>query len=152
MNFRPIGTVHSPYREKTDAPIQPKYSDEPGQVEIFQEFADGLRDLEGFSHVWIIFIFHKSRDYDLHVRPYLDGDKKGVFACRAPRRPNPIGMSLVRLESIDGNILNIKGLDMLDGSPVLDIKPYVGNFDEFQDVKIGWLEDRVQDAPEKRGG
>lgn len=152
MEFTPIGTVHSPYRELTDAPIQPRYSDEMGQVEIYPEFADGLSDLGEFSHVWIIFIFHKSGGYELHVKPYLDEEKKGVFACRAPRRPNPIGMSLVRLESIDGNILNIKGLDMLDGTPVLDIKPYVADFDESQDASIGWLRGRVQDAPGKRGG
>ena len=152
MEFRAIGTVHSPYREKAEAPIQPRYSSEPGQVEIFPEFADGLRGLEGFSHIWVIFVFHRSEGYELHVRPYLDEEKKGVFACRAPRRPNPIGISLVKLESIDNNILNISGLDMLDGSPVLDIKPHVVDFDEFPDIKIGWLQGRVQDAPDKKGG
>ena len=152
MEFTPIGTVHSPYREKNEAPIQPKYSDEMGQVEIFPKFAEGLKDLDGFSHIWGIFILHKSEGYSLHARPYLAQDDKGVFACRAPRRPNPIGMSLVRLESISDNILNVKGLDMLDGSPVLDIKPYVGDFDKFSDVKIGWLEGKIQQAPEKKGG
>ncbi len=152
MEFKPIGKVHSPYKEKATAPIQPKYSDEFGKIEIFPEFADGLKDLEGFSHIWVIFVFHKSEGYDLHVKPYLDEEARGVFACRAPRRPNPIGMSLVKLENISDNILNIKGLDMLDGSPVLDIKPYVGDFDEFSDVRIGWLEGKVQQAPDKTGG
>ena len=152
MKFKPIGTVHSPYKEKNEAPIQPKYSEEEGQIEIFPEFADGLKDLEGFSHIWVIFVFHKSENYNLHVKPYLDEEARGVFACRAPRRPNPIGMSLVKLENRNGNILNIKGLDMLDGSPVLDIKPYIGDFDELSDVKIGWLEGKVQQAPDKTGG
>ena len=152
MEFEPIGTVHSPYKEKTEAPIQPKYSEEEGQIVIFKKYSEGLKDLKEFSHIWVLFIFHKSNGYDLHVRPYLDEEVRGVFACRAPRRPNPIGISLVRLESISDNILNVKGLDMLDGSPVLDIKPYVGDFDEFSDVKIGWLQGRVQNAPEKRGG
>lgn len=151
MEFKPIGTVHSPYKEKIEAPIQPKYSEEEGQIEIFPEFADGLKDIEGFSHIWVIFAFHKSEGYDLHVKPYLDDEVRGVFACRAPRRPNPIGISLVRLESRNGHILNIKGLDMLDGSPVLDIKPYVGDFDEFSDVKIGWLQGKVQQASGKKG-
>ena len=151
MEFKPIGTVHSPYKEKNEAPIQPKYSEEEGQIEIFSEFTDGLKDLEGFSHIWVIFIFHKSDSYDLHVKPYLDEEARGVFACRSPRRPNPIGMSLVRLENLNNNILNVKGLDMLDGSPVLDIKPYVGDFDEFSDVRIGWLQDKIEKAPEKKG-
>ena len=152
MKFEPIGTVHSPYKEKVEAPIQPKYSKEEGQIEIYPEFADGLKDLEGFSHIWVLFVFHKSDGYGLHVKPYLDEKARGVFACRAPRRPNPIGMSLMKLESINENILNVRGLDMLDGSPVLDIKPYVGDFDEFSDVKIGWLEDEIKKAPEKKGG
>ena len=152
MKFKPIGTVHSPYKEKAAAPIQPKYSDESGKIEIFPEFAGGLKDLEGFSHIWVIFVFHKSEGYDLHVKPYLDEEARGVFSCRAPRRPNPIGISLVKLESLSGNVLNVRGLDMLDGSPVLDIKPYVGDFDEFSDVKIGWLEGKVQQAPDRTGG
>ena len=152
MEFKPIGTVHSPYKEKTDAPIQPKFSEEHGQIEIFPEFTDGLKDLEGFSHIWVLFVFHKSEGFKLQVKPYLDDVERGVFACRTPRRPNPIGMSLVKLENRKDNILNVKGLDMLDGSPVLDIKPYIGEFDELSDVKIGWLQDKVQQASGKKGG
>lgn len=151
FEFRQIGIVHSPYRKKTDAPIQPKYSDEAGQIEIFREYSEGLKDIEGFSHIWVIFVLHESLGYDLHVKPYLDDEVKGVFACRAPRRPNPIGMSLVKLESVHGNILNISGLDMLDGSPVLDIKPHISDFDENPNIKIGWLENKVQNAPGKKG-
>jgi len=151
----PIGLVHSPFKEKFAIPRQPGLVPEArGILELLSPYDDPLavRGLDGFSHIWVIFVFHRSEGYELHVRPYLDEEKKGVFACRAPRRPNPIGISLVKLEGIDNNILNISGLDMLDGSPVLDIKPHVVDFDEFPDIKIGWLQGRVQDAPDKKGG
>ncbi len=152
MEFEPVGVVHSPYKEKKDAPIQPRFSDTEGEIEIFEEFADGLKDIDGFSHIWVLFEFHRSEGFDLHVRPYLDDELRGVFACRTPRRPNPIGMSLVRLVGRSGNILKISGLDMLNGSPVLDIKPYVNTFDEEEDVRIGWLEGKAQQGKGKKGG
>ncbi len=152
MELKPIGIVHSPYKTMSDAPVQPSFSDDEGEIEIFEEYADGLKDIEGFSHIWVIFQFHKSEGYGLHVTPYLDDELRGVFACRAPRRPNPIGMSLVELVEREGNILKIRGLDMLDETPVLDIKPYVGVFDEDTNVRIGWLEGKANGGREKKGG
>jgi tRNA-Thr(GGU) m(6)t(6)A37 methyltransferase TsaA len=152
MEFVPIGTVHSSYKTKSEAPIQPRFSEAEGEIEVFEEFADGLKDIEGFSHIWVLFHFHASEGYDLCTTPYLDDELRGVFACRSPRRPNAIGMSLVRLIERKGNILRIKGLDMIDGTPVIDIKPYVGEFDESEDIRIGWLEGKVHKANVTRGG
>ena len=152
MEYIPIGVVHSPYKSRSDAPIQPRFSGDEGEIVIFEEFSEGLKDIEGFSHIWILFQFHESKGYELTVKPYLDEELRGVFACRAPRRPNPIGMSLVRLVKRDGRLLTIKGLDMIDGTPVIDIKPYVGAFDEEQDIRIGWLEDKLHKADRTKGG
>lgn len=152
MKVIPIGVVHSPYTDRSDAPIQPGYSSDEAEVEIFEEYADGLKDIEGFSHIWILFQFHASEGYELTVKPYLDDDLRGVFACRSPRRPNPIGMSLVRLVKRDGRRLTIKGLDMIDGTPVIDIKPYVGAFDDDEDIRVGWLEGKLHKADRTKGG
>lgn len=152
MELKPIGVVRSPYKTQSDAPIQSRLSDDEAEIEIYEEYGDGLKDIEGFSHIWVLFHFHKSEGFALHVKPYLDDELRGVFACRAPRRPNPIGMSLVELEKREGNILKIRGLDMLDGTPVLDIKPYVGVFDEDTDIRIGWLEGKAHDGRGKKGG
>jgi len=152
MEYTPIGVVHSPYKSMSDAPIQPRFSGDEGEIEIFEEFADGLKDIEGFSHIWILFQFHATKGYELTVKPYLDEELRGVFACRAPRRPNPIGMSLVRLVKRDGRRLTIKGLDMIDGTPVIDIKPYVGAFDEDDEIRIGWLEGKLHKAGRTKGG
>jgi len=152
MEFKPIGVVHSPYKSLSEAPIQPRFSDAEATIEIFQEYAEGLKDIEGFSHIWVLFHMHAAEGYELHVKPYLDDEKRGVFACRAPRRPNPIGISLVRLVGREGNILKIRGLDMIDGTPVIDIKPYVSVFDEDDDIRIGWLEGKAHKGKDARGG
>ena len=122
-------------------PIQAsRAKDAQGTVEVFPEYAEGLADLDGFSHIILLYHFHKSRQCRLRVVPFLDTQKRGIFATRAPSRPNPIGLSIVRLVSIAGNRLTVQGVDMLDGTPLLDIKPYVPEFDEREYVRIGWLE------------
>ena len=151
VEFQPIGVVHTPIKKKTDAPIQPAFSSLSGQVEIFPEYSDGLMEIEGFSHIWILYLFHESQGYELHAMPYLGEKERGIFACRAPRRPNPIGMSLLKLDSREGNVLNVRNVDMLDGTPLLDIKPHVREFDHAQDPDIGWLEGRVQNGKDAKG-
>jgi tRNA-Thr(GGU) m(6)t(6)A37 methyltransferase TsaA len=132
-------------------PIQPPgAAGLKGTVAVLPEYADGLRDLDGFSHVILIYLFDRSAGYTLTVVPFLDSTPRGLFATRAPRRPNPIGLSVVRLESIDGNVLHIDGVDILDGTPLLDIKPYVPAFDAPRDCRTGWLEAAGDRAREKR--
>ena len=145
IRFRPIGVVHSPFKEPfSGAPKTPsERRDYQGMIEIYPEFKDGLRDLEGFSHIIVIFYFHKAKYSGLIVKPYLDDNYKGVFATRFPNRPNLVGSSVVQLLEINGNILNIKGLDMIEGSPVIDIKPYIPEFKSDDKIRIGWLEGKV---------
>ncbi len=144
MNFKPIGIVHSPFKEARGTPIQPKAAKGiGGTVEVFREFTDGLADLDGFSHIILICHFHLAQNPKLKVIPYMDDQERGVFATRAPSRPNPIGISVVRLNRIENNILHIQDVDIVDGTPLLDIKPYVPEFDSKEDIKIGWLEKRV---------
>ncbi len=144
MNFKPIGIVHSPFKEAQRTPIQPKAAKGiEGTVEVFAKFADGLVDLDGFSHLILICHFHLAQNYKLKVIPFMDDQERGVFATRAPSRPNPIGISVVRLNHIENNILYIQNVDIIDGTPLLDIKPYVPEFDSKEDIKIGWLEKRV---------
>jgi len=139
IEFEPIGTVHSPFKETYGVPIQPAGARGiRGTVEVFEEFKAGLKDLDGFSHIVLIYFFHLSRGFDLEV--FMDTELRGVFATRAPKRPNPIGLSIVRLIGIDDRILEIEGVDIVDGTPILDIKPYVPEFDSQADVKTGWLE------------
>lgn len=144
MQLRPIGVIHSPFREASGTPIQPSAADSvEGTVEIFPEFAAGLKDLEGFERIWLLYWCDRA-DFGpsgLVVSPYLDPQgKHGVFATRAPARPNSIGISPVRLLEVSGNVLRVGDLDALDGSPLLDIKPYVTRFDSFQVTRSGWLE------------
>jgi tRNA-Thr(GGU) m(6)t(6)A37 methyltransferase TsaA len=114
-----------------------------GTVEILDDFTEGLSDLDGFSHIILITHLHKSRDYRLKVVPFLDDVERGVFSTRAPRRPNPIGLHIVRLEKVEGRILHIKDLDMLDGTPVLDIKPYFPMVADGENVRTGWIEGKL---------
>ena len=141
MEFAPIGTIHTPFSEHEGTPIQPGGGvGVAGTVELFEEYRDGLGDLSGFSHIILLFHFHRSQGYKLRVVPYMDNEERGVFATRAPRRPNPIGLSVVRLERIEaGRILHIRDVDMLDGTPLLDIKPYVPEFEPGAVVSTGWL-------------
>jgi len=151
ITYKPIGVIHSPFRSGEDVPIQAAYARNiEGTVEVFPEYTQGLKDLDQFSHLILIYHFHQSKGYELQVRPFLDSQPRGVFACRAPRRPNPIGISTVRLNAIKGSILHVTDLDIVDGTPLLDIKPYVPEYDDRRDVRIGWLESRIQEAGEKR--
>ncbi len=147
MEFRAIGTIHSPFTERTGMPIQPTGAPHAaGRVEVLPEFAAGLQDLDGFSHIHLIYHFHRSRGWEAVTTPFMDDTPRGVFATRAPRRPNAIGMSVVTLEKVEGNVLHIRGVDVLDGTPLLDIKPYVCDFDAPADTRSGWLEDEGRQA------
>jgi len=140
--YRPIGTVHSPFSEAAGMPIQPSRARGIlGTVELEPEYAEGLQDLHGFSHAVLLCHLHRSRGFTLKVVPFLDDTPRGVFATRAPRRPNPIGLSVVRLVSIEGNRITFEGVDLIDGTPVLDIKPYVPELDEREEIRLGWLEE-----------
>lgn len=141
VTFRYIGVIHSPFTRLEQMPIQPtSEAAGPGIAEIFPEFAAGLKDLDGFSHVILLYHLHQVRRGDLTVTPFLDAEPRGVFATRAPTRPNPIGLSVVRLTGIEGSTLKLKEVDVLDGTPLLDIKPYVPEFDHRTEVRVGWLE------------
>jgi len=141
VEFRPIGVIHTPFTRLEGMPIQPVgAAGAAGTVEVFSEYQPGLADLEGFSHVILLYCFHRARGYDLRVVPFLDAAPRGLFATRAPKRPNPLGLSVVRLEGIRDGVLHIRDVDILDGTPLLDIKPYVPAFDAPTDVRAGWLE------------
>lgn len=143
--MKPIGVIHSPFSDKAQTPIQPNRSQATGQVEVFPEYVPGLQDLEGFSHIYLLYTFHLSEGYALRVRPFLDDEEHGLFATRHPCRPNPIGLSVVRLLARRDNILDIEGVDVLDGTPLLDIKPYVPDFDVRTEVKTGWYAQRSKE-------
>ena len=136
-----IGIIHTPWTTPEGTPIQPvKGRGVAGTVEIFPEFAPALKDLDGFDRVWLLYWFHRAGEPKLAVTPYLDSVPRGLFATRAPSRPNPIGLSSVALEKIQGNILHIRDVDMLDGTPLLDIKPHVPRFDHYDIKRCGWLD------------
>ncbi len=141
LKYIQIGIIHSPFKEPEGTPIQPiaaKGID--GTVELFQEYTEGLKDLDGFSHIILLFHFHLAIDSSLKVIPFMDDKTHGIFSTRAPNRPNPIGVSIVQLIKIEGNILQVKDLDIIDGTPLLDIKPYVPEFDIRDANRKGWLE------------
>jgi tRNA (adenine37-N6)-methyltransferase len=136
-----IGLIHTPFRHAAGTPIQSAVSDGvEGTVEVFPKYTLGLRDLEGFERLWLIYLLDRASAPQLLARPYLDGREHGVFATRAPARPNHIGISAVRLVGVEGNRLSITGVDMLDGTPLLDIKPYVPTFDCFEVTRTGWYQ------------
>lgn len=137
-----IGIIHSPFIEKDQMPIQASRSDAKGWIDIFPEYQAGLQDLDGFSHIILIYVFHHSSGYKLSVQPFLDNLPRGLFSTRYPCRPNPIGLSIVRLISIQDNRIEIHGIDVLEGTPLLDIKPYVPDFDQPQNVRTGWYLNR----------
>jgi tRNA-Thr(GGU) m(6)t(6)A37 methyltransferase TsaA len=140
----PIGCIRSPFTEREQTPIQPYRSQAAGQVELLPEYEPGLQDLDGFSHIILIYAFHRTDPgYYLSVTPFLDKEPKGLFATRFPRRPNPIGLSVVRLKRREGRVLHVEGIDVLDGTPLLDIKPYVPAFDAFPEANPGWLAGRT---------
>lgn len=149
--FRPVGLVHTSFKQAEGTPIQPILkSGYLGRVEVFHEYAEGLKDLEGFSHIILICYLHKSKQTSLLVKPYMDDEVHGVFATRGPARPNPIGISVVELLGVNGNELLIDGSDILDGTPLLDIKPYVAAFDHHEPIRIGWLENRLHKLKDSR--
>ncbi len=140
MELQRIGVVHSPFAQPAGVPIQPRYAQGvEGTVEVFQPFAEGLRDLDGFDRIWLVYWLDRAPPARLSVRPFKDDVERGLFATRAPCRPNPIGLSAVRLLAVHGAILHVRDLDVLDGTPLLDIKPYVPEFDCYEVRRIGWL-------------
>ena len=141
LKIEPIGMIHSPFAEATGTPIQPAVADgAEGWVDIFSDYADGLADLEGFERIWLVYWFHKASKTQLKIKPYLDSTERGLFATRAPCRPNPIGISAVRLLRISGRRLYVADIDILDETPLLDIKPYVPKFDHFKVKRFGWIQ------------
>ena len=151
IKYKPIGVIKSPFKKKEGTPIQPKAAKGvKGVVEVFEEFKGGLKDLDGFSHIILIYHFHLSKKYNLLVKPYMDDNFHGVFATRAPSRPNNIGISVVKLLKIEDNKLYIENVDIIDGTPLLDIKPYVPEFETEEEIRKGWLEENVKKLPKMK--
>ena len=141
LSIKPIGVIHSPFTEATGTPIQSALAEgTEGWVDIFSDYADGLADLGGFERIWLVYWFHKASATKLKVKPYIDTIERGLFATRAPCRPNPIGISAARLLRISGHKLHVADIDILDGTPLLDIKPYVPKFDRFEVKRFGWIQ------------
>jgi tRNA-Thr(GGU) m(6)t(6)A37 methyltransferase TsaA len=151
VTYTPIGLVHSPFHQSEGTPVQAVAgADVRGQLEVFETYTDGLRDLEGFSHIILLYHCHFARKSSLEVKPFLDKCAHGVFATRAPSRPNTIGISIVRLLKIDGCFLDIQDVDILDGTPLLDIKPFVPKFDNRENCQIGWLQNNIDQLSFKK--
>ena len=151
LRFKPIGTIHSPFKKPHGVPIQPSGARGiEGHVKVFDEYAQGLKDIDGFSHIILIYYFHLSKKSSLLVTPFMDKHQHGVFATRASARPNQIGFSVVELIKVDGNILHVKDIDIIDGTPLLDIKPCVPEFDFSNVTKTGWLDSAVKDIEETK--
>lgn len=151
VHVSPIGFLQTPFKDIQNMPIQPSGAQGvPGKLILKPQFVEGIKDLDGFSHIYLIYLFHKADAYQLTVTPFLDAEQHGVFATRAPKRPNPIGLSVVRLLSIKENVLNLENVDIVDGTPVLDVKPYIPSFDQPQNVRVGWLEGNGEHAKTKR--
>lgn len=146
IEYEPIGIIHSPFTELDGTPKQPKgAAGVVGTVEVFPQYAEGLEGLDGFSHIVLLFHFDRSVGFDLQVVPSRDVERHGLFATRSPRRPNPIGLSVLRLRSVEGTTLHVEGLDIVDGTPLLDIKPYLWDVDPGTPIRTGWLK-RVERA------
>ena len=147
INYRPIGIIHSPFKDRQGTPIQPiGGKGVKAEVEVFPEFIEGLADLNGFSHIILLYHFHLSTAFKLKVKPFLDHALRGVFATRAPARPNPIGISVVHLLRINHQMLYIEDTDIIDQTPLLDIKPFVPGFDLRKAERIGWLTNKAGNA------
>ncbi|NLA99807.1 MAG: tRNA (N6-threonylcarbamoyladenosine(37)-N6)-methyltransferase TrmO [Methanomicrobiales archaeon] len=145
--FTPIGIIHSPFNNPRDMPIQPVGArGVRGTIEIDPAYAAGLKDLAGFSRIIVLYHFHRSDGYTLEVTPFLDTATRGVFSTRAPRRPNAIGISMLTLVAVDGATLTVEDVDILNGTPIIDIKPYVPAFDAYPDERAGWLAATSKDA------
>lgn len=151
IKYKPIGIINTPHKEAEGTPIQPKGAKGiKGEIEIYHEYEEGLKDLDGFSHIILLFHCHLSGKYTLRQKPFMDDDEHGIFAMRGPSRPNPIGLSVVKLNSVEGNILEIENVDIIDETPLLDIKPFVPEFDQNEVEKIGWLAENVKNLSEAR--
>ncbi|MBN1828869.1 MAG: tRNA (N6-threonylcarbamoyladenosine(37)-N6)-methyltransferase TrmO [Deltaproteobacteria bacterium] len=150
--YGPIGVIRSEHTVADLTPIQTVYAKNcRGRAEIFPDFAEGLRDLEGFSHLYLLYHFHEAGPVKLRVKPFLQDIERGVFSTRAPCRPNPIGLSIVELLRREGNILYLAGLDILDGTPLLDIKPYTAKFDCREGTRNGWQDGVDEETAHRRG-
>ncbi len=144
---RPIGEIRSPYKESREIPIQGAFGDEvQAWIELKAEYAAGLKDLDGFSHAIILYYFHRSNREQIEARPFLEPDTHGIFAIRSPHRPNHIGLTIVKIERVEANRLYFSEVDVLDGTPVLDIKPYIKYFDSRRDVRCGWVDKHFEDG------
>ena len=147
ITLKPIGVIHTPYKEPKGIPIQGKFEKgAAGQIEIFPEYLQGLKDIEGFSHIILIYYFDRAKEEKLIGKPFLEDEPHGIFAIRSPMRPNHIGLSIVKLEKVESNIVTFSEVDMLDNTPLLDIKPYISHFDSRQNVKNGWLDKHFKDG------
>lgn len=151
IRYKPIGIIHSPFKEQKGTPIQPTTGKGiKATIEIFPEYEEGLKDLEGFSHIILLYHFHRSKPSSLLSKPFMDDTPHGIFAIRSPNRPNPIGISIVRLIQVKSNILDIEDIDSIDGTPLLDIKPYVPEFDSRDVERIGWLTKNIHKLPKAK--
>ena len=151
MKVTPIGIIRTPFQSVENMPIQPKGAPEiAGEVIVDPIYSDGLADLEGFSHCYLIYYFHRARAVKMSVIPFMDSARRGVFATRSPLRPNHIGLSIVELVGVETNRLLIRGVDMLDNTPLLDIKPYFEAFDKVMSSKSGWLKVTENEVTQKR--
>lgn len=149
--IRPIGTIHSPFTSLEDMPIQPKGAHNSiGTIELNEEYIEGLADLDGFSHLYLLYHFHEAKETKLSVTPFMDIIPRGVFSTRSPVRPNHIGLSIVELQEITGRYIKVRGIDILDGTPLLDIKPYIEAFDFVDKSKSGWMKATETDVAQKR--
>lgn len=147
MYFEPIGVIRSSFVQATGTPIQPSRAiDSVGCVELLPQFVEGLADLAGFDRIWLLYVFDRTAHARMRVIPYRDTVEHGIFATRVPARPNPIGMSCVKLIGIEGNVLRLAEVDILDGTPLLDIKPYVPQYDNYPITRCGWI-DHLPDEP-----
>lgn len=151
ITYQPIGIIHSPHKTIENIPIQPVGAKGiKGEIEIYPEFKDGLKDLAGFSHIYLLYHFHKAEGYSLQVKPFLDDELRGVFATRAPKRPNGIGLSVLKLIGVENNIVYVENVDILDETPILDIKPYSSKFNTVENEKTGWLEKNIDQSGDKK--
>jgi len=147
ITMRPIGIIHSPYKGSKEIPIQGRFKDDvEAWLELKNEYVRGLKDLDKFSHCILVYYFHKSKKETIEGKPFLEEEKHGIFAIRSPHRPNHIGFSIVKIQRIQANTLYFREVDMIDGTPVLDIKPYVKYFDSREDVISGWLDKHFQNG------
>ncbi len=137
--YHPIGIIHSPFKTIEGVPIQPAGANGiMGEVIVNEKYSGGLKSLEEFSHIILVYHFHLVKGYNLRVVPFMDIEEHGVFATRAPKRPNPLGISVVKINSIKQNIISVKNIDVIDGTPLIDIKPYISRFDNVVEEKNGW--------------